>query len=290
MNILPMVFVFISILTSLAYFSICQTQWTTQQQKICCGFFKAEQALLSARHKKIFKASKGQKKQLAEQPSQKSKPLRSKSGGAFNLQYLFDPATEKMATFCIESILKNAYGSFEPFAQLNDPGFLKEFLSSFKKEGKKILKNNPEATFLDLFPKDPVYEKLYYKMLKGTFSFQSTSCSYPPLEKIFILKKDSPSKFFSFSQLSYQQLNWVFGPAIGSAIEKKEKAINDTVEKGHERVLTKNELEQLLLQAHSKDSAMLISSISFHKNKSLPKSLQARDPSTHITLVWEDKW
>lgn len=289
MNILPMVLVFITILTSLSYYSVSQTQFISQQQKLCTGFLQAQRSLINSRYKKIFKASKSLKEKKGTKMSQHLKPIRPKQGGILNFYYLLDPTTEKMAMSVLESFFTNAYGTYEPFEKMQNPSFVKEFILALKEQGKKTLQERDELTLVDLFPKDPTYRSLYYKMLKGTMPFKSKFLSYPSLEKICIIKNQGSSKFFGFSQLSYEQLSWIFKEPIASAIEKKEIEINQSIEDGKKRTLFKHEVEEILLHHRYKDASTLLSNISFNNPRPLQSALKGVDPSTQITLVWEDK-
>jgi hypothetical protein len=288
MNILPMVFVFIAILTSLSYTFVNQTKFLSQEQKLCVGFLKAERSLINARHKKIFYSFKVQEKNHQKALTQ-NRPVRSKKGGYFNLYYLIDSSTEKMALSCLCDLFTNAYGSYANFEKLQNPSFVKDFLKALKDQGQKKLKETEELSLIDLFPENSIYTSIYYKMLKGTLKYRSAFTSYPSLEKNFIIKKSSSGKFFSFAELSYEQLSWVFGKAIAAAIEKKETEINQNVEESRKRVLFKHECEEILLQHRYKDSLALLGSVSFQPIKTLNSSLKGLDPSTNITLVWEDK-
>jgi hypothetical protein len=289
MNILPMVFVFIAILTSMSYYFVSQTQSLAQQQTLCIGFLKAQRNLINSRHKKIYKASKALKNQQDPTKKLQQKPLRDKQAGFFNLYYLLDPQTEKMAATCLQTILLNAYGNYEPFEKLQNPSFLKEFVQALNDQGKKVAKEKEQLTLVDLFPSQNSFRSLYYKMLKGTLTKNSIFQGYPSLENLCIFKKNSSYKFFSFPELSYQKLNWIFGEKIGKAIEEKEREINLTTQEGKGRTLQKQELEQILLQHRYHDPTFLLSHISFQGIKSPCSLIKGTDPSTQISLVWADK-
>ena len=284
-----MVFVFIAILSSLSYQFLSQTQSITNQQALCLGFLKAQRKLINTRHKKIYKASKSLKKTVEIISEKKQPPLRTKQGGYFNLYYLLDPSTEKIAKTCLEAIISRAYGQHESFEKLQNPSFVKDFLALLKDQGTSLQKEAEKISLVNLFPAQEPYKSLYYKMLKGTLIHNNSLDGYPPLEKLFVLKKHNPSKFFSFPQLSYDQLSWIFGEKIRKAIEKKEAEINKTLEAAKTRTLNKSELEEILLQHRYLDSSLLLSHVSFQTTKTVFSSLQGHDPTTQITLIWEDK-
>jgi len=267
---------------------VSQTYTNLQQQRIASGFLKAERKLLNARYQRIYKASCGLKKNQDNKRS--CLYLQRGKGGFFNLYYLFDPATEKIAKQCATKIFKEAYGRYEAFSMLQNPDRLHQFILSLEQAGQAYLKENPkrELGLLDLFPKETTLHCLYYKMLKGTLPYKKQHISYPPLEKFFIIKKNTQQKLFNFSLLSYSQLKWIFGQAIAQAIEKKELAINETLDEPKQRTLNQKELEDILMEHRYENSSALLANISFNSHKPTSDPLTGVDNETQICLIWED--
>lgn len=289
MNLLPMVFVFITLLSLLSYHMVSQTYNNLQQQRIASGFLKAERKLLNARYQSIYKASSLPKKNQGNTLSSSSHLQRGK-GGYFNLYYLFDSATEKMTMQCLANIFTNAYGPYEPFYALQTPDTLHQFIVSLQRTGQAKLKDNSkrELGLIDLFPKETHLHFIYYKMLKGTLPYKKHHISYPPLEKVFIVKKNAQQKLFNFSHLSYSQLRWIFGQAICLDIEKKEVEINATLDESKQRTLNHKELQDILLQHRYENSSAILANISFNSHKPASDPLTGMDQNTQISLTWED--
>ena len=86
-------------------------------------------------------------------------------------------------------------------------------------------KKHPSALLLtELFPEQEPLKTIYYKMLKGTNTYQSgTEIGHPPLGDYFCIDQSQIKNPISFGAASSLLLHALFGDEIASEILKSEK-------------------------------------------------------------------
>ncbi|HEY5259916.1 MAG TPA: hypothetical protein VIJ46_04640 [Rhabdochlamydiaceae bacterium] len=99
------------------------------------------------------------------------------------------------------------------------------------------------TSFADLFPKDPAFAVIFYKMLKGTGSYDLDSGKgYPPLENYFQLAEGS-GKPINIHFAPTRLIRSLFGEQIASGIFKEESASGSRISQTKlEDLLMKNNL------------------------------------------------
>lgn len=150
----------------------------------------------------------------------------------------------------------------------------------------KTLKENPHLSSFDqlltLLPPDQV--PLFYKLIKGTqhYVLGKTDSGYPPLGDFFHLDPTAKGKPIQYQAASMQILNALFGDSVAANIVNKEK--EKWEEKHTQKILTKKELEQFLMQCHLNltDFSPLLS---FSRPKKGKKGKFLQDAPTKVQFV-----
>lgn len=106
-----------------------------------------------------------------------------------------------------------------------------------------------KGTFSELFPKDPELSRLFYKMLRGT------NTGYPRLEEYFKIEESKNKPPICFSHASIPVLKSILGEKITGQILEQEK--KKWEKKPKERILTKEELSQLVLKHRTEITELL---------------------------------
>ncbi len=138
----------------------------------------------------------------------------------------------------VELLLQDLYGhtDFWQQAQITDPDFAHNLISSFYQKDGSCMQLS------DLFPKEPALQFPFYKMLKGSGSYDIIKkTGHPPLKEFFHLNH-SDEKTLNFTYASYPALKAFFGTLIAQEILKKEEE-----KKGSNSHLNETELNALLM-------------------------------------------
>lgn len=138
------------------------------------------------------------------------------------------------------------------------------------------------SSLCSLYPRDSSLQAIFYRMLKGTHSYQLDSSGIAPLEDFFVLSSYPKAKPISFPSASPYLLQILFDKNIADKIVAKERAKSSEAKKPS--FLTQSELEDLLAKNHMPQEKInaSISLMSFQLPKREPASIVAQDPHTHM--------
>jgi hypothetical protein len=178
-----------------------------------------------------------------------------------------------------EKLLAQLYGK-KPFIKAAGiENWPQALLTELIKRGKKNLELKD---LQDLQPETEPLKTLYYSMLKGSGEYNlETGQGYPPLSDFLSVDpKERKQIYFCFA--SYPVLIALLGKDIAEEILQKEK--EKSIKDGGRRVLTKIELQDLLLSAHGPQANFLEIEelLSFSKKKVLLENLSYKDPASGV--------
>ncbi len=165
--------------------------------------------------------------------------------GKWNLAPLFsaDPYTALFLEGLTSDLLEQLYGHAEFWkeAEKEIPELSHQLTHSFLEKTKK------KETLSDLFPRDKQLQKVFYKMLKGSGSYDAQKKEgYPPLRDFFIVSTKDKS-LTSFSHAPYLVLKVLFDDKTLETLLSLER---QKWEKDHyTHSLTKEELRSLCSQS-----------------------------------------
>ena len=282
MNILPFVCA-ILVIFSLLSSSLFRERLTLSNLKSACeGSMRAERAsrnrIEAAAYKKYQKKSSSADETKPEAPSlKKAKTMSTTSprdkktfttNTKLNLSPLFvekNPLLYKTAAGYIRSLYANA--SFYKAGletQILDQLIAK---GSEKKQG---------ASFTELFPDDPTLREIFYKMLKGTGSYDlDKGYGFPPFDNYFQLDAGTKSKPIHLHFAPTRLLRALFEDAATDAILKEEALT-------HTRI-GKEKLEPLLMQKNL-NIQTFEPLLSFSSVKASKEIVSISDDATRISV------
>ena len=277
MNILPLAFIFISLLTLISINSLNLTKNICKKKSLACGYMEAERALRNKLYETAFKKIKPIHQSLGETKARK-KTIRSSKGGKINLYLLKNYSYQKEIEQLINLILQKTYSNFKSFTKLNDDSFSKEFTKEFTAQIIKLLEDKTveSPSFFDIEFSSTLFQKIYHKMTLGTPQRKKESSGYPSLLTIFTFESKNELKLASFSSLSYKQIGTIFGEDVMELCFKKELE--------QEKSLSKSQLEEILLRCKSQSKLNLIQMFAFSPFSRPNKPLRGIDPKTQISI------
>ena len=204
--------------------------------------------------------------------------------GKWNLSSFFtaDPSNSFFLEELTRNLLTELYGHTE---------FWKEAIKQTPKLSQALvhsfLENIEGATnFSDLFPSESKLQKPFYKMLKGSGSYNLLKKEgYPPLDHFFSLNKKSKS-ITNFSQAPLPLLNALFQSTTVEAILALEK--NKWEKDQYIHSLTKEELKSLCIERGLSIPGKRFQDIEpflqFSHKKAKLEKLTYKDAKTHVNL------
>lgn len=197
-------------------------------------------------------------------------------------ELLFEEISSPLLRKSAEKLLMDLYGE-KPFTQsIERENWPHALLSELIKIGKK---KKELSDLQDLQPEAEPLRTLYYHMLKGSGAYNlETKQGYPPLSDFFSLEKNERKPIY-FCFASYPVLTAVLGEEIAKEILQKEK--EKSTSEGGRRVLTKAELQALLVSAEGpKDNFIEIEELlSFSKKKVALQHLSYKDPGSGVHFL-----
>ncbi len=137
------------------------------------------------------------------------------------------------------------------------------------------------ASFTELFPEDPALRTIFYKMLKGTGSYDlDTGMGYPAFDNYFQLGENPKSPAICFREAPTRLLRSLFGEAAAEEILKEESTIKNR--------LTKDQLTAVLMQKNL-NVQTYEGLLSFHGEKIESQLVTISDKKSGISVQkWED--
>ncbi len=255
MNVLPFVSIFLIVIALFSVSSLKDYKLSLSKKKILTGSLQVERLLRNKLYEKTYKRvpEKNLKeidptKALTRAPSTKNKSSRTFSREEprrfvkFGLLLLLEQEHPELEALYAK-VISRLYQNHERFTKVNFSKLLKEMISSGKDTLE--LKSIEDISFLDLYPKDSVLAKAYYKMLSGTHEYLlGKPFGYPALTEIFSLDK-TEQKPIAFGGLNSFFLETFFGSEAALAILDKEKSEQEQTQ-GKRQTLNESQLKTIL--------------------------------------------
>lgn len=135
------------------------------------------------------------------------------------------------------------------------------------------------TSFADLFPQDPALATIFYKMLKGTGSYDlGSGKGYPPFDNYFQLSEGS-GKSVNLHYAPTRLLRSLFGEPIAAAIFKEESVSGSRI--------SKEKFEELLMKNHL-NAQTFEPLLSYSSVKTISQIVTVRDKESGISVqTWE---
>ncbi len=288
MNLLPFVMIIIMVLT---LFSLSQFEGALTQKKenqIYLAYFRG---LRETRNKKekiayenTLQKNTGNTKTSEEKSSTKNthKYFREKrvgwEKGRLNLSSLLKkphkyPSLEAVA---IEYV-KQLYGRAEFFPK--DDRIIKDLMKVLIKEQQK----SPPTPLHEITFSDPKLQEIFYKMMRGTHSYDLKENGYPPFGEMFTFEESGRAPMnYHYANLSF--LSLVFGEKVTKEFVEREKKELIDAPKKCESPIKKPELENLLRTQviGDKNNLLELFDFTYQASKRIPAKYQ--DSTTQITV------
>jgi hypothetical protein len=245
MNILPLIFTFLILLTLGSYAFVQQRMASTVETRSYLGSMRAERLIRNRRQSKLYYQIPKEKQETAQEKERKKKfnyaprdKFPPQESARINLAFLFVETPPPLLYETTAKFLEILYGHTSFFKGKN-PAY--PLLDAWIEKAKK---NKASLTWIDLFPDDPSLKELFYKMLKGTSHYDLRQTGYPPLEDFFCIREDKKGAAIYYPHASLVLLKALFDEKILASILQSEE---DKREKNPEKhCLDKAELEALL--------------------------------------------
>jgi hypothetical protein len=285
-NILPLIFIFITILAITSYSFLHERMASHTELKSYRGYMRAERLarnrLESKRFQKIPQDNRGQgqPKTYKSFISQRTQTPPSEAS-RLNISPLFSPNPPHFLLETTARLIKILYGHADFFKEANDPDLEYRLVALLREK----FENQPPDSFADLFTSDPAYYTIFYKMIRGTNHYDlKRKMGYPPLDDFFALASPKTKICIQFPYASGALLEALWGDKIADSILKMEEKKWDVDRKRH--TLVENELQTLL--TNLKDSNAQLSQLkeflSFSAKRPKLDNTRHTDETTHITV------
>lgn len=286
MNILPLIFVFLTILSLTSYSFLQERIASAKTSSTYRGYMRAERLsrnrLESIRYKKIPTLQNGNK---TTGPKKKTEVFKSHrldcpptEASRLNITLLF---SEQPPSFLYETLVKliqDLYGH-APFFKEGNHRDLAYYVVNCMQNATKT------SSFTEMFEGDPLYPTILYKMIKGTNHYQlDPKKGYPPLEDFLTLSPQKTKICLQFPYTSAPILTALWGAHVTEAIIQAEKKKWEVDQ--HLRTLLKDDLTPLLGTKVSPalQLGILEDHLSFHMKRPKRDQIKNTDSATHITI------
>ncbi|MEM8727758.1 MAG: hypothetical protein AAGE99_03515 [Chlamydiota bacterium] len=288
MNLLPFIIIIIMVLS---LFSLSQFEGALIQKKenqIYLAYFKGLREARNEKEKIAYKKTLVKNKEDKKTAVRKGlKKKRQKyfrehrlgwEKGKLNLSSLLVKPDQypSLETVAVQYV-KQLYGSAEFFHE-NDRVIEYLIKALIKERQKRPSKPLHAITF-----GDPKMQDMFYKMMRGTHSYDLKEKGYPPFEEMFTFEKsDRPPMNYHYANLAF--LSVVFGQKTTKKfVELENKALIDAKKK-YESPIKKPELENFLRAQRSDDPRSLLALFDFTYQPSERVPAKYRDSATEITV------
>ncbi len=289
MNLLPFVCALLVIFGLLSTSLFRERLSLSNLKSSCQGILRAERnsrnRVEAAEYKNHLKENSTKEKKEKPDPLPNPKPKKENTSEVFtnrdvqifttNTKLDLRPLFSKENPLLYETALRYI-NSLYSNASFYKEGLEKQILDQIISQGTAA----KECTsFADLFPKDPALALIFYKMLKGTGSYDLESAKgYPPLDNYFQLAEGS-GKPINIHYAPTRLVRSLFGEPIAAAIFKEESASGSRI--------SKEKLGELLmknnLNAQTYDPLLNYSSL-----KTVSQIVTISDPESGISVqTWE---
>lgn len=288
MNILPLIFVFLTILSLTSYSFINQRSATTTEKRSYVGYMNAERlsrnSLESKKFQKIGSAGKSsQEKSLDPKAVYVSPRIKNPPSEAsrLSISLLFTPKPPQLLYETSAKLIRILYQdkTFFKEAKINDLEYRILDLM-IEKAGKE----EPDS-FTELFPQDPFFQEIFYKMLKGTNRYQlDKNQGYPPLEDYLTLDRNNRKSPVLFAYASLPLLQSLFNEKFALAIIEAEEKKWEQDQKHH--TITESEFSDLFLKKANQGllQTSLKELLEFSTKRPPAENFRHTDKNTSITI------
>ncbi|MCX6989348.1 MAG: hypothetical protein NTZ52_07655 [Chlamydiae bacterium] len=196
----------------------------------------------------------------------------------FNIApFLSAGAESPQIAFMLQSLLEQLYGHTAFIKEAGIDNVFYEIVNLMQINGKK---QSSVSELQDLsFEQEPL-KTLFYKMLKGSGYYDlATQQGHPPLSDFLsIEKEENHSICFYFA--SYPVLKAVFGQSLADEIIDKENRKSQI--DGARRVLSKEELSELLLASNNNKLQQIQELLSFSKSRGSLQAVSYKDRQSKV--------
>lgn len=252
MNILPLVFTFLIILSCIAFTFLREVKSIFLVETSLEGFNRTERVVNNTIVKKAYRKIKG------ETTSKNNSQNKNNGTGAYVSQRSAFPPREE-SKFNLGVLIQHQgeptlHPLYEPLAE-----FLRQLYKTrlFDRQPhpekieyrligvllKKAHDHSAAKTLVELCPDDPDLAKLFYKMLKGTNQY-SRDQGIPPLGDFICIAQDKTAASLSFA--SPRLLEALFSPKIAGLILEEEQ--KKWEELGKHDYFSKEDLQALIMK------------------------------------------
>lgn len=164
---------------------------------------------------------------------------------------------------------------------IKDEKFAKKIFDAFLNQAKSKWKLNQKVyDFPELYPEDPKLHFAYYKILKGTQSYDiSKGKGYPPLSDLFLLENPIfVTKPINFYHIPYGLIEVLYGEKIMERIRDAEQT------KKSSKVLTQDAYEKILHSDHNSKQNLIDDFLYYTYDKDLKPRISSTNRKTGITI------
>lgn len=313
MNILPFVAIFLILLGLFSSSFLSNAHLFFSEKKSSIGFLEAKRSMLTNLQATAYKKlprKKEEPKSDGKKPSPDIKvkeeiedldsiaiedSSREKSTlEPINLYLLFEEKVDPLLKKIYFNLFQNYYGHTSFYQNSPLATDLSSFIEKIKKEAILKMKECEKAgekvdslSLVDFYPKDGPSENLYYKLLKGTYTYDLESkIGCPPLQKAFCFHTQKNKKVFPFHFLTKSMLAAVFGEIIAEDIVQKEGQLLLQNPKRKPKTLQIEELKELLHKKHPtfKEADAILEYLEFGQTSSTKEELIITDTTSQVTL------
>lgn len=289
MNILPLIFIFLTILAVTSYSFVQESSASYRALKSYRGFMRAERLARNSLESKRYYAIR-----ISKDPTPKDSSSHTQDRGYESPRRQLPPAeasrlsiallfSDNPPPFLYETtakLIKILYGKCAFFIESKiadlEYQIVDQMLLHFH--------NQAPNSFAELFPEDPQLRSIYYKMLKGTNRYALKSPSgYPPLEDFLTLTPLTGKQILQIPYASESLLQALWGDSIAQAIILAEEKKWEKDRKFH--TLLENELTTLLTKVPPNlQLGTLKDYISFSTKRPQLEKKRYTDNASQITL------
>lgn len=294
MNLLPFVMIIVLVL---GLFSLSQFQSSLSLEKTkdaYVAYFKGKREVRNQREALAYEESIKESKWVAAENEEKDltyfrERWIGSSYGRINLFSLVNTEIPDQYFYkLVSQYLEKLYGQ-ALFSNRQDKDMCKKLLDQLLKIQKKSFKET--GAFIPLFQielGDPCLQSKYYKMLKGTHTYnRENNEGYLSLVDV-IEFTESTDKPIKFNYINVDLMETIFGNKLAEQVIEEEGKLQHVSEKQRKNYALKEErLREVLYKGNFTSANEILSILSFQSFDSNPP-IKWTDPKTNITVKQVD--
>jgi len=179
----------------------------------------------------------------------------------------------------VRGYVKQLYGHADFFPKKKDitKDLIKALIEAYKKE-------DPSIQFHELSFKDRELQEIFYKMVRGTHTYDlERQIGYPPFGEMFTFEKsDRPPMNYHYANQTF--LAFYFGKEFTKKFVALEKELLEEAKKKHLSPVKKSQLEQMIGNQMMGDRNQIFELLDFKYQPSDRKPVKYKDEKTQITV------